>query len=172
MTYGRKRVSDNKEWNTPPKFIPAINELFDYDISLDPCSNPYSHILSKIQYILPTNGLEESWNYKNIYVNPPYGKTETSNLKMWIKKGFEAYKNGSNVLFLIPVSTSSKHFKDYIFQVEGGICFISDYRVKFWLNGEECKRGAPMACCFVYMGKEYNKFERLFTQFGKTLKIN
>ena len=43
-------------------------------IDLDPCSNEHSMVDADTKYILPTNGLTESWNYKRIFVNPPYGR--------------------------------------------------------------------------------------------------
>lgn len=49
-------------------------------------SNEYSIVDAETKYILPTNGLVESWDYKRIFVNPSYGRNsdgttnETQNL--------------------------------------------------------------------------------------------
>jgi len=174
MTAGRHSISDKKTWNTPPKFVELINKMLG-DIILDPCSNDTSMIDAKIKYILPTDGLKESWNYKTLFVNPPYGRSVESKTSIydWIKKGVEAYENNnSEILYLIPVATNTKHFKDFIFKKAQGICFLNDTRLKFWSDGKEDKKGAPMACCFVYFGDRYDKFQEVFSNNGRCFKIN
>jgi hypothetical protein len=82
MSAGRKHISDKKDWNTPPKYIKLIKEMFG-DVDLDPCSNESSMVDAKTKYILPINGLTESWDYKRIFVNPPYGRNvENSNVQV------------------------------------------------------------------------------------------
>jgi hypothetical protein len=174
MTAGRNIISNKKTWNTPPKYVELINNFFDI-VELDPCSNDTSMVNAKIEYILPTDGLKESWNYKSIYVNPPYGRTTENNTTIydWIKKGVEAYEsNNSEILYLIPVATNTKHFKDLIFKKAKGICFLNDTRLKFWSDGKEDKKGAPMACCFIYFGENYDNFEKVFNNNGMCFKIN
>ena len=70
-------------------------------------------LMQKIKYILPINGLEESWNYNKVFINPPYGRNKGSKTSIydWIKKGVDTYYNGSELLYLIPVSTNTSHFK-------------------------------------------------------------
>jgi hypothetical protein len=74
MSAGRKNTSEKKNWNTPPKYISVIKKFFDGVPQLDPCSNESSMVGAKTEYILPINGLNESWNYDTIFVNPPYGR--------------------------------------------------------------------------------------------------
>ena len=173
MSAGRNAISTKKDWNTPPKYIELINNMLG-DKDLDPCSNEDSMVDAKIKYILPVNGLDESWDYKKIFVNPPFGKDIESKTSLynWIKKGVDANKNGSEILFLIPVATNTKHFKELIFKNASGICFLNDTRLKFWSDGKEDKKGAPMACCFVYFGENYEKFVKVFSNNGKCFKIN
>lgn len=170
---GRNNISEKKDWNTPPKYVKLINEFFG-EIDLDPCSNEYSLINSKIKYLLPTDGLKESWNYNKIFVNPPYGRVKggSTSIYDWIKRGVDAYYNGSEIIYLIPVSTNTSYFKELIFIHASGICFLNDTRLKFWSEGKEDKKGAPMACCFIYFGNNYQKFEESFSASGKCLKIN
>jgi hypothetical protein len=173
MSLNRKAVSKNKSWNTPPKYVKLIEEFFG-NIELDPCSNEYSLINSTTKYCLPTDGLNESWNFKTIFINPPYGKspeTKTS-IYNWIQKGAKANEEyNSEILYLIPVATNTKHFKDLIFKSACGICFLNDTRLRFWSEGVEDKKGAPMSCCIVYFGDNYNKFEKIFSGSGRCFKI-
>jgi len=172
MIAGRKSISEKKDWNTPPKYVELINKMLG-EIDLDPCSNEFSLIEAKVKYILPTDGLKEDWDYKKIFVNPPYGKNifNKTSIYTWIKKGVDSYLNGSELLYLIPVSTNTRHFKDLIFKHSTGICFLNDTRLKFWSEGKEDKKGAPMSCCMVYFGDDYEKFESIFNNSGKCFKI-
>jgi hypothetical protein len=170
MSAGREAVSTKKDWNTPPKYIKLIQEFF-VEIDLDPCSNEFSMIPAKVKYQLPINGLTSTWEYKNIFVNPPYGKGEGSSIYDWIKKGYEASLNGSELLYLIPVATNTKHYKEIIFKHATGICFLEDTRLKFWTGGEEYKKGAPMSCAMIYFGSDYEKFNKIFSKVGKTFRV-
>jgi hypothetical protein len=175
MSAGRTNISNskNKSWNTPPKYIKLITEFFG-KIWLDPCSNEFSMINAEINYTLPTDGLKQTWNYKTVFINPPYGKSPETKTSMydWILKGIEANKEfGSELLYLIPVATNTKHYKDLIFKNGCGICFLSDTRLRFWCEGEEDKKGAPMSCAMVYFGSNYGKFESIFSNSGKCFKI-
>jgi hypothetical protein len=173
MSAGRNNISINKDYNTPPKYIELINLFFNNSIDLDPCSNNYSLIKSLVSFKLPQNGLEEVWNYRNIYINPPYGiNKDKSNLYNWVYKSYITNKNfNSEILMLIPVATNTKHFKNLIFKYAKGICFLEDTRLKFWYKGEEIKKGAPMACCIVYFGNNFEKFNNIFNNVGKCFKI-
>ncbi len=172
MSAGRKKISEKKDWNTPPKYVKLVNDMFPI-IELDPCSNISSMINSTNKYILPIDGLKESWDYKTIFVNPPYGKNihNKTSIYDWINKGVVANKKGSELLYLIPVATNTRHFKDLIFKNSCGICFLNDTRLKFWSDGIEDKKGAPMSCCIVYFGKDYDKFQTIFNNSGMCFKI-
>ena len=74
MTAGRNINTKSKDWCTPKKYVDAVKEVFGGKINLDPCSNKYSIVHAEVEYSLPNKeGLRESWNFPNIYVNPPYG---------------------------------------------------------------------------------------------------
>jgi hypothetical protein len=173
MTAGRKNIDNKKDWNTPPKYIKLIKKMLG-EIELDPCSNKYSIVNAKTEFILPKDGLLEDWNYKTIYVNPPYGRdTERgTSIKSWIYKMNETYKKYNNeIICLIPVATNTSHYKDIIFKEGIGICFLNDTRLKFMINGELSKKGAPMSCAIIYWGKNYEKFEKIFSNYGKCFSI-
>jgi hypothetical protein len=74
MTAGRQSVSKNKDWQTPSKYADAIHLFFENDLKLDPCANNDSLINAANKFILPLDGLSKEWNFKTIYINPPYGR--------------------------------------------------------------------------------------------------
>lgn len=172
MTAGRKNISNNKDWCTPEKYVNAVKEFFG-EIHLDPCSNEDSIVNAKTEYILPKkDGLKETWDYPTIYVNPPYGRDVESKttIKNWLTKCAEANESyNSEVLALIPVATNTSHWKEYIFGKATAICFLYDTRLKFRINGNENNKGSPMACAMVYWGNYYEKFTKIFNEFGYTV---
>jgi len=175
MSAGRKVNTLSQHWCTPQKYVEAVREMFNNNIELDPCSNVYSIVNAGVEYMLPQNdGLLETWNFKTIYVNPPYGadRIRRTTIKNWLRKCVEAHKKyGAEVLALIPVATNTAHWKYYVFGEAASICFLYDTRLKFIINGDDDNKGAPMACCMVYWGNNISKFQSIFMEFGAVINI-
>lgn len=174
MTAGRTNINQTSQsWCTPPKYVKAILTFFDNKINLDPCSNIHSLIKADKCFMLPKNdGLNEEWNFKNIFVNPPYGADRNSKttIKDWIRKCLISHKQyNSEVLALIPVAPNTRHWKDYIFGKAAAICFLYDTRLRFYIDGHKDEKGAPMACAMVYWGNSPEKFINIFSEFGAAL---
>jgi len=173
MTAGRKSNANKKDWNTPPKYITPIKQFFGGKIDLDPCSNHFSLVEANTSFIYPTkDGLVDSWDGDSIFVNPPYGRQEGKSLYHWFQKGVAEHKHGKEMIFLVPVATNTKHFKEIVFKKFSAICFLSDTRLRFYTNGSEDRKGAPMACCLCYLGHRPNEFSRTFTNFGKVFLMH
>ena len=171
MSAGRKNNADKKDWNTPPKYITPITEFFGGKIDLDPCSNENSMVNAEKEFIYPyQNGLTDKWEGKTIFVNPPYGRDKGNTLYDWLDKSIKCLPE-SEIIFLIPVATNTKHFKEIIFKQYNMICFLSDTRLKFYNGGNEDKKGAPMACCLCYKGNRLDEFKQIFEPYGKIFKI-
>lgn len=176
MSAGRNVNSLSQDWCTPPKYVNAVKQMFDGEIQLDPCSNESSIVKAKTEFILPkNNGLIKDWNYKTIYINPPYGadRQRGTTIKDWLKKCYEAHYNyNSEILALVPVATNTAHWKHYVFGKAESICFLYDTRLKFLVNGSTNNKGAPMSCCMIYWGKDINKFRNIFIKFGAVVDIS
>jgi len=175
MTAGRNTISKNKDWCTPPKYVDAVKKVFNGKILLDPCSNKYSLVHADVEYMLPDkDGLKESWNYPTVYLNPPYGrfKGRKSTIYNWLKRCYEANKEyNSEVIALVPVATNTNHWKEFVFSKATAICFLYDTRLKFYEDGKEIKKGAPMACVMIYWGENYKKFYDIFINHGAVVDI-
>jgi hypothetical protein len=178
MSAGRKNTGTNKHYNTPPKYVALIEEFFG-TIDLDPCSNKYSLINAGTKFILPTDGLKECWTgYKTTFINCPYGRDSENKTSIyhWVEKAYLTWLTALDpkpeFLFLIPVASNTRHFKNLIFKEFSGICFLNDTRLKFYSEGKELIKGAPCSCCFCYLGPNYDKFEKIFKNSGKCFKIN
>lgn len=77
----------------------------------------------------------------------------------------------NEIVLLIPVATNTSYWKRYIFNNAKAICFLIDSRLKFRANGNENNKWCPMACCLIYYGKDYNRFEQVFKQLGNIVKL-
>ena len=86
-----------QDWETPKELYDSLNNEFHFDF--DPCPiNP------------DFNGLAIEWGKCN-FVNPPY-KSKLQDA--FIKKGFEEWKKGKTIVFLIPARTDTKRFHAYL----------------------------------------------------------
>ena len=169
MSAGRKNNSPTKHWNTPPKILAVVREFFGGRIDLDPCSNEHSLVDASVQYKLPEDGLALEW-FGNVFCNPPYGRNpeNKTSLLNWTNKAAESL---AEIIMLIPVATNTRHFYR-IWETAQCVCFLKDSRLKFWIDGKEDKKGAPMACCLVYWGSNSERFNKQFSSLGKCLIIN
>lgn len=176
MSAGRSVNSQSQSWGTPQKYVNAVRRFFDGEISLDPCSNEYSIVNAKMEFLLPHNdGLKEVWNYPTIYVNPPYGadRNRGTTIKNWLAKCVLTHNEyNSEILALIPVATNTGHWKQSVFGQASAICFLYDTRLKFLENGNDSGKGAPMACAIIYWGGNCEKFYDVFMEFGAVVFIN
>jgi hypothetical protein len=175
VTAGRNSVSDNKDWGTPPKYVAAVKRFFGGEIALDPCSNEFSVVHAQTEYMLPCNdGLTDPWDYPTIYVNPPYGadKGQGTRIGHWLRRCATAHhEHGSEVLALVPVAVNTGHWKRYVWTQATSVCFLYDTRLRFLVRGLDEGKGAPMACAMIYWGGDYERFLRVFLQYGAVVDI-
>lgn len=175
MTAGRMVNSQSINWCTPPKYVEAVKKVFSGAVELDPCSNQWSIVGAKEAFALPErNGLAEEWNYKTIYVNPPYGadRKRKTTIKHWLYKCAHAHKKyDAEVLALVPVAVNTSHWKEYVWGNATAVCFLYDTRLKFLEKGNGRSKGAPMACAMIYWGARYEEFFQVFREFGAVVDL-
>jgi hypothetical protein len=176
MSAGRSINTLSQCWGTPHKYVKAVKTVFNGHIDLDPCSNEYSVVQAKTEYLLPEqDGLKESWDFETIFVNPPYGidKERGTTIKNWLAKCAHAHENyGSEVLALVPIAANTAHWKKFVFTKARAICFLYDTRLKFLENGQDTGKGAPMACSMIYWGNNYQNFYDIFIEHGAVVDIS
>lgn len=172
---GRSINSLSQEWGTPAKYVAAVREVFGGTIDLDPCSNEHSIVAAKTEYLLPENdGLRDSWNFKHIYVNPPYGldRERGTGIKLWLARCAEAHQSfGAEVLALVPVATNTGHWKRHVWGRAQGIAFLYDTRLRFLVDGKDEGKGAPMSCAMIYWGRYFERFSDVFTPHGAVIDL-
>jgi len=109
-------INNDDNYATPPELYNELNKEFNFDF--DPCPYNEGEIIN--------DGLKIDWGKSN-FVNPPYSQKLK---EQFIIKGIEEMKKGNTSVFLIPVSTSTKLFHDYIKPNASEIRFLKG-RVKF-----------------------------------------
>lgn len=176
MTAGRTVNSASHHWGTPHHYVDAVRRVLGVDqIALDPCSNVHSVVHAQTEYQLPEkDGLEESWNFPTIYVNPPYGadRNRGTTIRDWLKKCAESHqKHGSQIIALVPVATNTKHWKRYVWGAAAAVAFLYDTRLKFLVNGRDGGKGAPMSCAMIYWGKDVSRFLKVFSEYGAAVDL-
>ena len=125
-------TSLKQDWKTPKRFYEELNKEFNFDF--DPCPvNP------------SFDGLDVEWGSCN-FVNPPYNK-----LKDWLKKGFEEWKKGKTVVFLIPSRTDTRYWHDYCMKATE-IRFI-----KGRLHFDDSNKPAPFPSCVIVFGEAFSE---------------
>jgi len=175
MTAGRTVIGLSQHWGTPDKYVRAVRRVFGGQIDLDPCSNEFSIVRAKVEYRLPKqDGLKEPWGFKRIYVNPPYGsdKERATRIRDWLARCAEAHARGrSEVLALVPVATNTGHWKQHVFGAAASVAFLYDTRLKFLVNGQASRKGAPMSCAMIYWGDKVDLFRETFLDHGAVVDL-
>ena len=112
-----RNTNAGDQWETPEYIYDPLNKEFNFDF--DPC--PLCEVIT------PENdGLLIEWGQSN-FVNPPY----TRHLKeAFIKRAIEESKKGKTCVLLIPASTDTAIYHDYIVPNAKEIRFLRG-RVKF-----------------------------------------
>lgn len=153
----------------------AVKRVLGGKIDLDPCSNKFSVVDAKTEYLLPKHdGLRELWDFPTIYVNPPYGsdKETGTTIKDWLFRCADAHqKYSSEVIALVPVAANTTHWKKFVWGCATAVCFLYDTRLRFLVQGRDHGKGAPMACAMIYWGEKYEKFYDVFTQYGAVVDL-
>jgi site-specific DNA-methyltransferase (adenine-specific) len=127
-----RNLSHSDNWKTPPELYESLNKEFQFNF--DPC--PYSEGEPAF------DGLQIEWRERN-YINPPYSRTLKES---FIKKAIEESQRGRLCVMLLPVSTSTKIFHDYILPAKPEIRFVRG-RIAFHgynTKGEWTTRNAGM----------------------------
>jgi phage N-6-adenine-methyltransferase len=137
--------SKEEEWETPIEFVRKLETLFG-KFTLDPAATKENAKANKF-FTKEDDGLNQSWKYHNVFVNPPYGRGIT---QKWVKKAFEEAKQiGTQVVVLIPARTDTKYWHRFcmcakeIYFVKGRLKFINKM-----LNGAENPAAFPSAVIY------------------------
>ena len=113
-----RNINNHDNWETPLYLYDELNKEFNFDF--DPCPICFNEITPD------KDGLLIEWGQRN-FVNPPYSRKLK---EAFVKRAIEESKKGKLCVCLLPVSTSTILFHDYILPNAHDIRFLKS-RVKF-----------------------------------------
>ena len=131
----RKKLIKQDEDYTPKYFVEYFGN-FDYDPATTKKQASYLNIYN--YDTIDTDGLNKEWNYKKIWVNPPFTKKFE-----FLKKAVESYKKYNNEIYILfPIeSMTTKKFYDAIDNVKFKL-YIPNFRLGFIVDDIEYSHGA------------------------------
>ena len=101
--------SEKDDWETPQDLFDELDEEFHF--TLDAASSDLNAKCEK-HYTIEDDGLSQSWEGNNVFLNPPYGRT----MKDWMKKAYEeSQEKNTTVVALVPARTDTAWFHDYVY---------------------------------------------------------
>lgn len=99
-------TSNNDEWSTPQDLFDKLNSEFVFD--LDACASDSNHKVVPY-YTVETDGLQQNWEGRTVWCNPPYSK-----IAKWVAKCHdEGCKPNTTVVMLVPSRTDTRWFQNY-----------------------------------------------------------
>jgi len=113
-----RNLNHSDSWATPSYLYDELNVEFNFDF--DPCPLELGEITPD------KDGLVIAWGERN-FINPPYSQKLKEE---FVKKAIEVAASGKLCVMLLPVSTSTKLFHDYILPNQSEMRFLKG-RVKF-----------------------------------------
>jgi len=154
------------EWYTPWIYVDAARDVMG-TIDTDPASSETANeiIKAKQYFTIEDDGRQQTW-VGNIWMNPPYSQPLVTEFCALL---VEKLKNREikQACVLVNNATETNFYQNMMGECQA-VCFIKG-RVKFIdQNGEST--GAPLqGQTILYFGEGYQKFAKVFSQFGVVL---
>ena len=116
------RSSLSNEWTTPRDLFEELDEEFHFDLDV---ASTHENALCNDHYTAEDNGLEQPWEDRHVWCNPPYGRE----IGAWVRKAAET-GGGGLVVCLLPARTDPKWWQDWVANKATEVRFIRG-RLKF-----------------------------------------
>lgn len=159
----------NNLWGTPEKYIISARKVMIW-IDLDPASSYEANkIVQASQYFdEEINGLEQSWESRSLWLNPPYGR---GLVKQFANKLVQEYRDGNidEAIVLTNNTTDTTWFSGTLGSYASAFCF-PDHRIQFIApEGTEASSNSK-GQVFSYFGDDEVRFVTEFQQYGLCVK--
>lgn len=122
MRTPRRKRNEHREYAVAPELFGPLMKEFQF--TLDAAASGTNAQCKKF-FTKKDNALLQSWGKGNVWCHAP-----RENLAAWVRKAYEASKQGATVVMLLPVQTSAKWFHEIILRNRAEIRFIRG-RLKF-----------------------------------------
>ncbi|WP_377478893.1 MAG: DNA N-6-adenine-methyltransferase [Microcoleus anatoxicus] len=154
----------NDNFYTPDWLIDELLEFYAGGLDLDPSADINKRIPAANHYTIKEDGLRMHWNTGTIFCNPPYSRSKSTSLDMWIDKALQSHEQfNTEILLLLPANTDTKWCQTLL--SSDVLCLFFKSRIKFLdENYEPTKGTGKFASMLAYLGDWNQSF---ITQFGK-----
>jgi hypothetical protein len=153
--------SGDDEYFTPPKYIALARDVLGV-IDLDPasCIEAQKIVQATRYFTKEIDGLKQEW-FGKIWLNGPFNR-----LKAFIEKLIQEYESGraTEAITVTPSNTSAQWFQTAI-GAASAVCFPSK-NIAFIHKTKGQMGQMPAGQCFMYFGKNIEKFRRRFESIG------
>lgn len=151
------------EYYTPSWIIEAARLVMG-SIDLDPASSDKANETVKAAYYFKTKALEKHW-FGNIWLNHPFSKVSN---KLWIEHLLYNYSQGKTkqACCITYASTSEKWFQPLMDYPQ---CYF--YKRVNYIDGVTglTQKGVTKGSVVTYLGPNIEKFNEVFSQYGKIM---
>ena len=165
---GEARDSDN--WHTPLEFIEAARTVLGV-IDLDPFSDEQANTRVRATRIFTVadNALAIKWadpDTRKVWMNPPYSRGMSS---LAVDKFIDEFNYGSfdEAIVLMNSSTDTNWFHRMA-TICSALCFTKG-RISFIADDGKKSSGNTKGQVFFYIGRDIEKFRKVFSAFGLIL---
>ena len=157
------------EWYTPDVYIEAAREVFGGSIALDPASSDIANQVVKAKrfFSKADDGLKCHWQAESLWMNPPYSQPE---IRLFSEKLAMEWLAGhvGQAVALTHNYTDTAWFHTLANACDA-ICFT---RGRIGFVSPEGKKAAPtQGQAFFYFGPAVERFQRIFGEFGLTVRV-
>ena len=142
------------EWETPKEIFEKYDKIFNFQ--LDAAATKENALCNNF-FTKEYDSLTKNWSeYKNIWLNPPYGKI----ISKFIKKAHEESLKGCVVVCLIPGRVDTSYFHDYILPyskiiyIRGRLKFKNRLLPSYREDGNFKSSPAPFPSMIVIFGEK------------------
>ena len=141
------KLKDSDYFETPSNIFLDACEFFKVYPTLDVCATKQN---TKCQNYFSSNALEKNWS-EDFFMNCPYSNGHPA---IWVKYAYlQHVKHNVNGLALLPSSTGSEYWHNYIFDGKAEILFWRG-RIRFNLDGVKTKFNPTFDSVFVCWRKK------------------
>ena len=169
------RIPINPDWCTPPAILLAAKRALAGKIGLDPCSHKYSVVAAQREWALPyKDGLAEEWTQSTVFVHPPFPRDRENGTSIndWIAKCADSRRrHGGEIIALLPATPNAESWLRHVWPEARGLCFLFAKRILFIEGGREDGKGFRIACCVVFWGDSFERFEKEFCGLGAVVDL-
>jgi hypothetical protein len=160
------------EWYTPGSLMIAVRRVLG-PIELDPASSELANktVQAERFYDEQSNGLQQPWRARSLWLNPPYCKTgKVSNVEVWTSKLIAAYESGDvqEAMLLVNAATETAWFQRLAGTYAYPYCELRG-RVHF-NHPDNIDVGPTIGSAMFYLGPNIDRFIVVFRHMGAMMQ--